>query len=183
MPDEFDRPVLAEFGKGCCINCGFLAKRDITLHNEDVRRVTVGERMAGKTRCLRVSHPAGTPEMETENFAPYCAKRVVDLVGEAKALDTYGEENEGQYHYWTGLSPLYRKDRNCPLWYPWREDLSPKEHLEEYRMRLLEEQRRAYEKRIEGERRRFELILFGVAIVAAASEVVVSVIAIIIATR
>jgi hypothetical protein len=37
------------------------------------------------------------------------------------------------------------RDRSCPEWYPYSPGFSPKEHLEELRMRQLEEDRRKHD--------------------------------------
>jgi ribosomal protein S6E (S10) len=178
MPDELDRPILAEFGRGRCINCGFLSKKDKANHDEDMHRVSVGERRSGQIRGRKIAHSVGSGLTEITNFAPFCSKRIISMVQLAEALPGFQETEQGEYHVWEGLSPLFGEDRHCPLWWPYREDLSPKEHLEEYRMRLLEDERRDYEAKTERSRRRFELILFGVAITAAIAQVVIAIIAI-----
>jgi ElaB/YqjD/DUF883 family membrane-anchored ribosome-binding protein len=40
---------------------------------------------------------------------------------------------------------IINRDRGCPEWYPYTPGFSPKEHLEELRMRQLEEDRRKHD--------------------------------------
>jgi len=43
---------------------------------------------------------------------------------------------------------VFSKDRECEYWYPYTLGLTPKEHLEEVKMQLLENSRRDFELRL-----------------------------------
>jgi hypothetical protein len=89
MQEDLDRPSLAEFGRGRCVNCGFLSKKDTQDFMADLQPVSISERKAGEFRVQRWSFTVTAAISQATEFAPFCAKRVIALPKLAEAYPSF----------------------------------------------------------------------------------------------
>jgi hypothetical protein len=116
---------LDEYGRGRCINCGFLGQRGKGSDSTECRGVSEEKRLKGEITLYKGS----------EEALPCCFVGAYDLFGELGGI-SYPEPG-----YRGELSEIIAKDRQCEHWYPWTEFRSPAQHYEEFKMKQLEEQR------------------------------------------
>lgn len=128
--------ALEQWGKGSCINCGFLGKRDQRATYSMCYEASATERLGGWL----------TQQVGGIATRPWC---FVDKVRFYEELQAMG----AQEHQVDKVQELLKKARACPSWYPWREFLSPKEHFE---VKLQE--------RNERERKRTNWVMIGLTI-------------------
>ena len=128
-----------DYGKGQCINCGFLGKRMRNPHFSECREATPWERAEGHIG----------DKGESDRYMPWCFINKAHLARETSELvdDRPITEKVGQ---------VITRPRDCDGWYPWTEGLDPKEHYEEHKMRQLEESRRQFEQRLAEDKRNWE---------------------------
>lgn len=130
-----------EYGQGKCINCGYLGKSDNTL-GQECHTAKADERTIGN-----LAHHI-VPGIVSLDTVPRCFITKANLKNEVEQLGSQSK----------GVSPtlvIIEKDRNCPSWYPWTEYFSPKEHFEEFKMQQLEDNRRAFEERLDNSNKEF----------------------------
>jgi hypothetical protein len=122
--------ALPEEQKGRCISCGFLAKRPSAqrVMPPDYYEVSLEERQQGQM-FLHIPDTF-TGQISTD---PACLRRAADL-----AQEMSGTTN-------TAAATVLGKDRHCDKWHAYTPGLNPKEHLEEFKARELERERRRFE--------------------------------------
>jgi hypothetical protein len=91
-----------------------------------------------------------TGPIQTE---PACFRRVAAIRDEVQEIS--GNQNDLR----AAAKQVCEKDRGCQSWYPYTPGFTPKEHLEELQMGLLENARRDFELRLEKDRKEFDLKL------------------------
>jgi hypothetical protein len=133
------------YGTRCCINCGYLGKKDVNGFNEECFTASAEDRSNG--RLARHATFRGA----VGNFitVPWCFVGKADLKQE---LDQIHNESSEEAR----ILSVLKTDRNCPSWYPWREFASPKEQWQESVMLAMEDRQRKFEERMEETRRGFE---------------------------
>jgi hypothetical protein len=122
--------------KGRCISCGFLAKRSIDP-TPSYYEIEQSERDTGH---VWQHHGAETGiYIQTE---PECFRHVASIRGEIQQIPDNNADKSA------AAKRVFSKDRECEYWYPYTLGLTPKEHLEEVKMQLLENSRRDFELRL-----------------------------------
>jgi len=119
--------ALEQFGKGCCINCGYLGKRLIRATDSTCYEASDAERLAGRIE------PVGG-----HGTRPWCFMDKVRIYEELAEIGA-------QEHEADKVKQLLIKVRNCAHWYPYRLFLNPKEHYEEFKMYDFEKRREEFD--------------------------------------
>ena len=147
--------MFEQFGKGKCINCGFLGKRDCISSVSICYEATSVDRLEGQLTEYRMepTQSGGMTNRALLRTLPWC------FIGKAGFLVELEVEGARDIQP-DKVRDIIRKDRKCEFWYPWTEGKPPKEHLEKLEMMQLEQNRREFEQRMEKERKEFDLKLF-----------------------
>jgi hypothetical protein len=162
---------------GKCVTCGFAAKRRIDASSREYYEISKYERES-QLRLMPVIVPAaGIPANRPAPVYLVCIRAVHDfpaIILQAVSGATANNQNQRIREV---TEEELRNDRHCPAWYPYMPGLGPYEHLIEFRLQELkalweknelerESARRAFEERLERDRRHFDLklVLFGLGI-------------------
>lgn len=137
MSDDYPT-FMRKFGKGRCINCGFLCKMAFDLEAPprawEIERATLWNREQGNLF---------TTNYNELNAVPECFVSAAALAKEIqKAIDT-GALTELK----TAALVAITKDRHCREWVSWRQHLAPEWHLERKIMLDLEVKNQRLQKR------------------------------------
>jgi hypothetical protein len=131
-----------QFGKGRCINCGFLSKRSTDPMQPNLFAASGEDRLSG----YLINHRGIC------TTCPWCFRGKADFLAEMGTTEASGIDSKKMFE-------LISRDRNCQSWYPWTEFVTPEKHFEEFKMLQLEKERRGFELKMENDRKRFELEL------------------------
>ena len=151
--------ALEKYGTRCCINCGYLGKRDGDLRISECYGVSEYDREFGTLDTYIDPRPKTITQIvpPIKTF-PWCFVGKANLRDEvAELFDDNDEELKKDN---VCIHRVIAKKRNCPSWYPWREFSSPREQWEESMMLAREKRREEFEQRMEKDRKDFELKLF-----------------------
>jgi hypothetical protein len=121
--------------KGICRTCGFFAKHPVngsSVATPSYYEIEPDQRESGKVWSHRPDL-TGSP-LSTE---PACFDRAADLRSEASELIQLGNDGTAK--------EVCNKDRACEHWYPYSPGFSPKEHMEDLKLKALEQDRREFE--------------------------------------
>jgi len=143
-----------QWGRGRCINCGFLGKRDCVSSISVCYEATAADRLAGQLTEYRMepTQHGGMTNRALLRTYPWC------FLGKAHILDELNSIG-AKDHQTDKVQQIIQKDRQCGSWYPWTEFRTPKEHFEEFKMLELEQRREEFEKHMEENRKEFEFKL------------------------
>lgn len=130
-----------EYGKGQCINCGYLGKKDTEGYSK-IWTVSAEDRTTGQL-ARHLTFFGGSTHLNT---VPWCLVGKANLKDEVDQLGSQQTEDKR-------IFSIITKHRNCPSWYVWREFSSPKEQWEESMMLAMEKRREDFEKLMEKEKR------------------------------
>ena len=155
---EFERPLeraVWQTLEGRCISCGYLCKRI------DLLTATVFEASAEDRSYFNlVSHPESPRSTRI-----WCFVYKETLYEEFEKLtELYGRTRDNAQI----SGEIITRDINCPKWISYKPFMSPKEHLEEFKMLELEQRREDFELKLEEinrqERKRTNGIMIGLTI-------------------
>lgn len=133
--------------QGKCDSCGFLSKRLYSdIAQPECREASLYDRDFGMPPYLQNT---------TTKIIPWCFVGEVGLHSEVEDLCATSGNPQNAC-----LVAVIISDRHCPMWFPWTEFLSPKEHFEKYQMTQLEQRQKEFQQTIEQERKDFDLKLF-----------------------
>lgn len=123
--------------RGACYNCGFLSRKDVLNTH-----LTLFYEISEEDRTNGHFFPFSSLG------APRCF-RGVDVGGEIRdstGLPDYPiRTEEHQQRQNAAGKKVLEAARECELWFPYTPGMSPKEHLEEYKMLQLEQERRGWQ--------------------------------------
>ena len=128
--------------KGRCITCGFLCRRDlINTHLSAYYEITKENREGARFFSIY------------EHHAPSCFRGAAQILDEIQAITgVYGipraENDESVAAQSSAASAVVHQNRQCPSWFAYTPGLGPKEHLEEFRIQQIEDDRKAFEMRL-----------------------------------
>lgn len=131
--------------EGKCETCGFFSKHGQGISAPTPRFYEV-ER-SQRTNYNEIFAYFSDNRQFTCDIA--CFRHKVDFMREIKRLPSESDHPKK-------LVEMVRLDRHCDQWWPYTPGFSPMEHYAEFNMQRLEQERRNYENRIEGDRRRYE---------------------------
>ncbi len=122
---------------GRCVNCGFLGKRRTVIDAESiVYTATSYDRENGT-----FNRYSGWPDQRDMPTQLACFRNAVNLqkeiLDELAMAKQNGRDAENEH-----TLTIIKKPRECKIWYPWTEYLSPKEHFEEFREEINRRERK-----------------------------------------
>ena len=139
-PTIFENPGWILKNRGRCASCGFFGKhalvRDVPTPN--YYECDNQARLSGRA----FQHPAGAlyGDIQTE---PVCFVGKIWMVTESANEQLNYPDREHALK-----AVIDKPDRNCSRWYPYTPSFGPKEHLEEFKMQQLEQDRREFQRKL-----------------------------------
>ena len=174
--------ALPEFGQGRCINCGYLGLLDAGASGSDFYEAGILQRQDGSVDYATGPVQATDRRMEVRANIPTIP---VCFRGEEQLLEEIDEEKEklppGDHHGDESAEKVFRKERSCPKWTEWIEGFGPQWHYERDKMLELEDRRKKWEEKTEAARKRFDLKVTLTFVSLTVVEIVVAVVAILVA--
>jgi hypothetical protein len=113
-------------GEGACVNCGFLSEVSDTFDPADAKEASASTRIGWPGSKLHCFVHAALLDLEAMSYAT----EFPEVDGGA------GIGNEIKRR-----EKALTRARNCQSWYRWRPGFSPQWHIEDRRMRQLEQER------------------------------------------
>ena len=136
-----------------CFDCGFLCKRAVrAVTPQPFHELSYVERRAGRASGNYqepISNPIGGASYRPIQFEFVCLRERRDFVGEFKSRRTTETPVQDTYQ------EILNEEHTCPEWYPYTEGMEPSKHLEEFKMQQLEQDRRAFEERLDNSNKAF----------------------------
>ena len=118
---------------GRCVNCGFLCK----LRRQADAEAIVYEATSYDRKNGTLYHHSGWPDKHDVQTQLTCFRNAANL--QKELVDTLAAaEQRGMEATNKHTLAIIEKPRNCESWYPWTEYLSPREHLEEMKLKELQ---------------------------------------------
>lgn len=134
--------------RGACYNCGFLCRKDV-LNTHLALFYEISEEDRKNGRFFTLASPG----------APRCF-RGVDIgreITDATGLPDYPiRTDEHQQKQNAAAKQVLETNRQCKLWFPYTPGMSPKEHLEEFKILEMERDRKEWQERLEANRREWQ---------------------------
>lgn len=155
---------------GRCMGCGFLSKL----------RMTAGYPMAFYEMDWATRFAAGDVFSQIDErrnkhpTVPFCFQYREDFVADVAPLNQGDSRTKEQQ----AARSVFEKDRRCPDWIPYRPALDPIGHFGGLAMQQQEQRQYDFQKNMEQDRRRFEIIVTALLAVVAVAEVTATVVGI-----
>lgn len=153
---DADELRFPERGPGTCINCGFLGKWYVV--DDAIRSATLNERTNGDFWVA--TDAQGRQEQPTK---PQCYVEEFNLRGE---VETPAEPTVDGANHHARTMEVIERNRGCKKFTPWRQYLSIREHWDQAERSRAEKAVRSFE-------RRWNKVLFLVALLAVAATLLV----------
>jgi hypothetical protein len=146
--------------KGRCISCGYLCKR-IDLMTSTNYEASIEDRNYGNL----LSHPESQRQTRI-----WCYRNIQVLYKEYLRLtnEYRSAKDNAEINF-----EIITRDIKCPLWFEYVPFMSPKEHFEEQKLQLLEQDRRKFESKLTGKYNRALIVLTIALLIIAVLQIVV----------
>jgi hypothetical protein len=130
--------------KGRCYDCGLLGGRP----PQTLQYYELSKEMRFQGKVFRYS--SDPVNIASEEVEPACIAEAANILFEIKQWkhEYTGKGRADNDLLEEGASIVMDKDRKCPHWFKYQPTFSPREHLEEYKMQSLEQERRKFEKEL-----------------------------------
>lgn len=141
--------LYAQSERGRCRSCGFLAKHPVAGTSLPTPRFYEIERYERKLGTTYVQLFMHRPDMAAHGYVQVelaCFVEIDDLMADIRDIPATNADFQGQRV--DAAVDAIAKERRCSAWYPYSAGFSPIQHYEEYKMHLLEADRRDFDLRL-----------------------------------